>query len=110
MAVCKPMLELNRRVTLQTSTPVRDAVGGPVEVWSDLATVWANVYDLTGKAINEAQQVGSAVTRRVTIRWRSGVTAGLRVKFADNRVAKVAFVREVGRKEFLELHCDAVDG
>lgn len=107
---CKPAPLLDQRITLQTASIAKDAVGGPVESWSDVATVWAAVYDLTGKAINEALQVGSAVTRRVTIRWRSGVTAALRVKFADTRVAKVAFVREVGRKEFLELHCEAVDG
>lgn len=94
------------RITLQTATITRDSVGGPVETWADTITVWANVVDLTGKAINEAQQVGSLVNRRVTIRWRASITAALRVKFADGRTAKVAFVRESQRREYLELHCE----
>lgn len=102
--------KLDQRITLQSATPGKDAVGGPTETWGDVATVWAQVRDLSGKAINAAQQVGSAVTRRVTIRWRGGVDAAQRVKFADNRVAKVAFVREVGRKELLELDCEMIDG
>lgn len=102
--------DLNQRVTLQQATLSRDAVGGPVETWVDLATVWAAIYDLTGKAINDAQQAGSAVTRRVTVRWRSDVTSAMRVKFADTRVAKIAFTREVGRRDALELHCELIDG
>ena len=101
--------QLNQRVTLQTCAITKDAVGGPVETWSDLATVWANVYDLSGKAINEAQQVGSSVTRRVTVYKRSGLTSGLRVRFADGRLAKVSFVRMPDRV-FTELHCEDLDG
>jgi SPP1 family predicted phage head-tail adaptor len=101
--------QLNQRVTLQTCAITKDAVGGPVETWSDLATVWANVYDLSGKAINEAQQVGSSVTRRVTVRQRSGLTSGLRVRFADGRLAKVSFVRMPSRV-ITELHCEDLDG
>ncbi len=97
---------LDQRITLQAATVTRDAVGGPMEAWADLVTLWANVRDLSGKAIHEAEQVGSSVTRRVTIRHRSGVTAALRVKFDDARVAKVAYVREVGRREFIELDCE----
>jgi SPP1 family predicted phage head-tail adaptor len=98
--------DLDRRVTLQSASIVKDATGGPVETWADTATVWAAIYDLSGKAINEALQVGSAVNRRVTIRWRSGVTSAMRIKFVDGSTAKVAFVRELGRREFLELHCE----
>jgi SPP1 family predicted phage head-tail adaptor len=101
--------KLDQRITLQTSAISKDAVGGPVDTWSDLATVWANVYDLSGKALNEAQQVGSSVTRRVTVRRRSGLTSGLRVRFASGRLAKVSFVRELGR-DFTELHCEDLDG
>lgn len=101
--------DLDRRVTLQASTPVRDAVGGPVDVWADVVTVWARVRDLSGKAIEDALQAGSQVTRRVTIRWRSGVSAAMRLKFADDSLAKVAFVREIGRREFLELDCEVIE-
>jgi SPP1 family predicted phage head-tail adaptor len=101
---------LRHRVTLQQATITRDAVGGPVEGWSDMATVWGDVYDLTGRAINEAMQVGSRITRRVTIRWRSGIDDSLRVRFADGRVAKVAHVREPAYHVLLELHCEMIDG
>ena len=101
--------KLDQRIVLQVSTPVRDATGGPVDVWGDVATVWASVRDLSGRAIEEALQAGSRVTRRVTIRWRDGVISSMRIMFDDGRVAKVSYVREVGRKDFIELDCEMIE-
>lgn len=101
---------LDQRVTLQTATVTRDTVGGVVETWADTVTVWASVRPLTAKQIAQAQQVSADVRKAVTIRWRSGVSAAMRLKFSDSTTAKVHWVEEYRRDGRLVLVCEDLNG
>jgi SPP1 family predicted phage head-tail adaptor len=90
--------EFDQRVTLQTAAITRDAVGGPVEAFSDWVTVWAAVKVVSGRRATLAQQVGAAVTKEVHVRYRSGLSSALRVRFADGHVAKVSWVEDFLRE------------
>lgn len=70
---------LRHRVTLQRFRCGRDAYGGPVEDWSDVATVWASLEAVNGREFFAGQQAQSEVTRRIRIRYRPDVTADMRV-------------------------------
>ena len=94
---------LDQRVTLQTATVTRDTVGGVVETWADTVTVWASVRPLTAKQIAQAQQVSADVRKAVTIRWRSGVSAAMRLKFSDSTTAKVQLRPVDGKSDCLIL-------
>lgn len=102
--------QLDQRVTLQTATVTRDAVGGPSESWADTVTVWARVRPLSGKQIAQAQQVSADVSTAVEIRWRAGITAAMRLKFADNRTAKVHWVEDYRREGRLVIVCEDLNG
>jgi SPP1 family predicted phage head-tail adaptor len=102
--------ELDQRVTLQTATLSRDAVGGPVETWVDTVTVWAKVKPLSGKQIAQAQQVSADVSKAVTIRYRTGITAAMRVKFSDATTAKIHWVEEYRREGRLVIVCEDFNG
>ena len=100
----------DRHVTLQTKTVTRDSSGGMVETWADTATVWASVKDMRVRDLMKAEQVGSAVRRVVTIRYLSGVTAAMRIKFDDNAIARiVAPPSAIGRHDLMEIHAEVVD-
>lgn len=101
---------LDRRVTLQTPTTSVGTLGGHSESWATLATVWANVRDLSGRETFNAQAAGSAVGKVVTIRWLSGVEAKQRVLLPDGAVARIAWIEEIGRREGLKLYCEAING
>ena len=105
-----PAGDLDQRVTLQTATVTRDAVGGPVETWADTVTVWARVRPLTARQVAQAQQVSADVRKSVTIRWRDGVTAAMRVKFSDDSTAKVHWVEEYRRDGKLVLVVEDLNG
>lgn len=105
-----PSGELDQRVTLQTATVTRDAVGGPVETWADTITVWASVRPLTAKQIARAAQVSADVRKAVTIRYRSGITAAMRVKFSDATTAKVHWIEEYRRDGKLVLVVEDING
>ena len=73
--------KLNRRVTIQQLVSGQDAAGHPVQTWTDVATVWANVAGDTGlRTIKNAGDVTAAIKRySIRIRFREGLDEGMRV-------------------------------
>lgn len=68
------------RVTIQRKTVGRDSAGGVTEIWTDLfKNVNAAIDATTGREAYASQQVTSAVSTEISIRWRPGVTATMRV-------------------------------
>lgn len=75
---------LNRRATLQERANTVDAWGAPAQdAWADVATVWANVRHLSGVEAIKAGSDVSVVKASIRIRWRTDVTAGMRVLVGD---------------------------
>ena len=72
---------LNRRITLQSATEVRDAYGQAVKTWADVATVWAEVMPLSGREREIASQTAAETNVKFRIRWRSDITADMRVVY-----------------------------
>jgi len=86
--------DLRHRVTLQqlvTGSPQNTTAGEPDQAWGDVATVWAAVEPLQGRALEAAQMIQSEVTGRIRIRYRAGVTAAMRVSF-DGRLYDIKAV------------------
>ena len=70
---------LNRRITIQARTTGQDAYGEPLTGWTDVANVWADIEDATGNQMIAAQAILNPVETKITIRYRLGVTAAMRV-------------------------------
>ncbi len=70
---------LNRRITIQEATTGQDAIGQPVNTWSDVATVWAAINDLSGREYLAADAAQNAVTTKITIRHLDGLAPAMRV-------------------------------
>ncbi|PIO99657.1 phage head closure protein [Pleomorphomonas carboxyditropha] len=98
---------LDRRVTMQrltTGTP--DEYGVPSETWNDLRTVWARV---TPDSEDEKYQLGvdlAFVLVKVQCRWFAGLITTDRLVI-DGRVFDIRGVREIGRREGLEIKAKA---
>jgi SPP1 family predicted phage head-tail adaptor len=71
--------KLNRRVTIEQKSTVQDAYGQPVETWTEVATVWADIRDQTGKEYFAAQATQNPVQTKITIRYRAGILPAMRV-------------------------------
>lgn len=72
---------LRHRIDLQIkSTTVDSNYGGETDSWSNLATsVAAEILPLSGREFVAAQAIQSGVTSKVTIRYRNGLTAAMRI-------------------------------
>lgn len=96
---------LDRRVTIQRATTMKDALGTAIPAWSDLATVWAQ--RVPQRAIETWKAGGTAATREVMwrIRWSTqvadvGATDRLVYK---GTVMEISGTEEIGRREGIEI-------
>jgi SPP1 family predicted phage head-tail adaptor len=74
--------KLRHRVTIQqlvAGSPQQKATGEPDTTWTDFATLWADIRPLRGMALFAAQQQQSGAEVEIHLRYRSGVTADMRI-------------------------------
>lgn len=71
--------DFDQRITVQQPATGQDAYGAPNTGWVDVAALWAKVADVSGREYLAAAAVQAAVTTKITIRYRTGITAAMRV-------------------------------
>lgn len=99
--------KLDQRVTIQE--PITSTHEGEVtEIWSDVATVWAEVHPLAGDESADAEQLKARLTHRLRIRYRSDLTltSRMRAKLGSRILKFVGPPRNVReRNEELVIDC-----
>lgn len=100
--------ELRHRVSIEQKTRgASDDSGGAVsETWSTLCTVWAKLDPKAGREMITADQMVHRVSHVVTLRYRSGITAAMRVSYQGRKLA-ILGIRELSENgRWLELQCE----
>lgn len=100
---------LNRRCVLQSPRTDTDALGQPIPGWTDVATVWGDVRLRSGLESVKAGTVVSTVQASVRIRYRTGITAGMRVLVDSVPYEVLAVQPDVGGREYVDLVCQVVN-
>ena len=98
---------LRHRVTLQRKTQTQNPLtGAMVTTWVPVATVWAAVEPLSAREFLSAQAVQSDVSVRITVRYRPGITAAMRL-LHDGKVYNITGVLadKTSGREYLTLPC-----
>lgn len=99
--------KLRHRITLQHNLQTQDPqTGAMLDGWADVAQLWARVEPLSVRDFIAAQAAQSLVSHRITLRYRAGLQAGMRVLHgaAVYRVLGVLPDPRSGR-EYLTLPC-----
>lgn len=99
---------LDRRITLLAPLEVRDAAGGVETSWVNVGSFWARFLPLPGREIQQAGQKLALAAATFRLRWRQ-VTAKWRVMLGADVYELIAPPVEVGRREYLDLVCSALD-
>lgn len=98
--------KLDRKITLQRATRTQSSSSGEtIETWGTLATVWASRRDVSDAERVAAAQVAATISTRFQIRWGS-TWASLNPKdrlVSDGRVYDIVGVKEIGRRDGLEI-------
>ncbi len=71
--------DLRHRVQIQQQFTTKDSDGIAQTGWVDVATVWASVEPLSAREFIQSGQTQAAVTSRITIRYRAGLLASMRL-------------------------------
>jgi|ERR1043165_4443601 SPP1 family predicted phage head-tail adaptor len=101
--------KLRYLVAIEQKTGARDGFGADQELWSTVAQVYAGFETLRGQELFAAQKLSPDVTHKITIRYRSGILAQMRVNWTDTRESRnrifdiLAAMDPDQRREKLEL-------
>ena len=100
--------DLDRRIVIEKRVITTSPFNEEIITFEPLAEVWAHVLQQGGREFLGAEAV--TAERRVVfrIRWLAGVSALHRVVY-EGRAHNITEVREIGRREGLELHSTAMD-
>ncbi len=99
---------LRSRIIIQQYTATRDSYGGEVQAWTDLVTVWAQKAHRTSREFFAAQKANAETTDMFVIRFRSGITAKMRVIFDGKTYDIIGANDPDGSKRELHLLCSEV--
>lgn len=100
---------LDRRIELQAANFTVSASGERSENWSVFATVWAEERE---RPVREIEAGGTEQAQKEIvffIRYRSDLSERNRVVYKGS-VFNIENIREIGRKEALELRCRKFQG
>ena len=101
---------LRRRITIQKKSLKTDDYGDKTEGdWGDVCSVWACIDAIGAREFWEAQAAHGELTHRVTIRYREGITADMRILYGERKFDLVAPpVDQEERHRYLILKCREV--
>lgn len=103
---------LNRRITLQSRTTTQDAAGQPVETWSDVANIWADIRNPSGLSFaSETIKAGveaSTVRLSVRTRYREDIDPGMRLVIGATNHDIVATIPDHAGRQYLDIICERV--
>jgi len=100
---------LDRRIVIQRASTSTDAFNEPVETFADLATVWASAKPVRDSERLANGQTLADISYRFVIRYSStvaDVNPKDRITF-DDRTFDINAVKEIGRREGLEITATA---
>ena len=101
--------KLDRKITLQRATTTTNEYGEEVQTWGTLATVWASKKDVSDGERIAAAAASAEIGTRFQIRWDSSWSdlSPLDRVVYDGRTYNISAVKEIGRREGLEISAAA---
>ena len=100
----------NRKIRIEQDGEVQDASGAWVTGWSTLAELWADVRHTSGAEAIRGDAITSTARASVRIRYRTGLTAGMRVTVVSTGAiySVLSVLPDLQRREFVDLVCEVV--
>lgn len=98
---------LRNRITIQRQTQAQDAGGQPLDVWTDVATVWADIRNPSGLGAIRADAEAQVVKTSIRVRWRTDIEAGMRAVFGTTVYEIGAVLPDHTDRSYVDLVCGA---
>jgi SPP1 family predicted phage head-tail adaptor len=98
--------KLDRRLTIQRKAVTTSPSGEEIETWSDVAVVWGEARPVPGDEKFGDQQLIASSLMTFRIRWRTDLVVTDRISYW-NKIWDILDIREIGRREGLEIDAKA---
>lgn len=98
--------DLRHRVILQSLGSSQDALGQPSTVWSNVATLWADIRQVSGLGAIKAGADTAVTKASIRLRFRA-VNAGQRVLHGDT-VYDIKAALPDPRRKYVDLVCEVI--
>jgi SPP1 family predicted phage head-tail adaptor len=98
--------QLRHPVKLQAPLDTQDASGQPTIGWTDVASLWADIRFAKGLEAVKADAPVSVAHCSIRIRFRAGVTAGMRIAEGSTYYDIRAILPDATGRRFLDLACE----
>ena len=95
---------LRERVTIQSASEHRNAMGETTQTWSTYAERWASVQGISAREFLLSGQQQTEISHRVRLRYVDGLTSTMRVLWRG-RVLEIASALEHNNRSEHELLC-----
>ena len=97
---------LNKRIEIQSKTSTADGLGGYTDAWATTKYAWAAIWPLSASDVIEGMKTSAQVTHRVRIRYQSGITSAMRIKFGTIYFSIIAPpINPNMANEYLDILC-----
>jgi SPP1 family predicted phage head-tail adaptor len=96
---------LNQRVSIQSPTFTRNAMGEPVPTWITLGHRWAAIEPASGARVTNGEQLQSETTHVVRLRYWSSITPRCRILFGSRVLEINGIVAPAERGDEMVLAC-----
>lgn len=88
---------MNHRITLLRRDVGKDAAGQPIESWTDVGTIWADVRFQTGAEVLRANAEVAIKRASIRIRTRSDVDTAMRARYQGEEFEVKSALPDVDR-------------
>lgn len=97
--------DLNRKITIERPTVHGSFTGAGKQKWTEVAKVWAQVQDhLPSRGEKLANGfINTARPARIRMRYRSDITANMRVILGNRVMQIISAPAELGNRQWLEV-------
>lgn len=99
---------LRQRVTLEAPIDAPDGAGGFSQDYAPVAQLWARLAPMGARQDFVAERQEQMISHVVTIRWRAGVTSGMRFVHRGRKLAIRAVFDPDERRHFLLCQCEEI--
>lgn len=103
MSECSVIGALRNKISIEVVTRTPDGQAGHTQVWAEFASVFAKIKPVTAQQKLFAQRLDHTITHKITIRFITGVTSGMRIIFKSRifHIKRTFNIEEANK--FLEI-------
>ncbi|WP_443113311.1 phage head closure protein [Herbaspirillum seropedicae] len=97
--------ELNRRITIEQVSNVKNSDGDLVAAWVTVTELWARRADVSGRELEAAMAKDVEISVKFVVRYRNGILPNMRVVLDGQYYRVIAALDKSGRREELHIYC-----